>query len=490
MTQNPKNNPGDESENWDFAKWNDESDDVFSPPPPSDDGDEPAFTATEEFPDNSFGESSFGADDAAFGNGEAFASDDDAAFGVADDEAFPTPDEEVGFESMPSPGGIESFGGDPDTDFADLGNSDGGFGSDISEQQNDVFGSNYDGDENFEHQSDDGGFNVDQQDVDEGFSEPAASVADDEDDEFEQSSANDNEKTGFDLKKFIFPAAIAATVLGVGWIGWSTVSPMLMGSSTTAPEVVASAPVDPTPSFPTALPGQQGGNALPPVATLPAEVAPPVVGATEPVALPELAPSVETALPELPSLTTTPELPAVADVSAPQTTTLPAASKQVEYGDLVGGSDRGGIDAIKTSAPTESQSADIAALTDRVSAMEVRLDQKIDDLSNKLDGFLSTMTSADAGIAAPAGMPTLPEQTITPVPVASSGDHRFPPLKPLIVEKATLKGVSRDMGWIDTKSGVVEVKIGDALPVGGTVLNFVNYRGSWLAVTSEGLITQ
>lgn len=482
MTNNPKNNPAEENESWDFSQFGKDSDDVFGSSSP--DEEESVFDSPEDFSSPSFGDPEFG-DDSAFGS--SFGGDDNATFGE-DDDVFPAPGEgDFGLENIPSPTSFNSSSGDPDAEFGDVDND--GFGGDDNGFSSDFGGDFSVDDDDTSNQND----FPDQEEVNDGFALPSNENGDEEEDHlFNSSSANEEEKkSGLDLKKFIFPGVAAAALLGVSYIGWGILSPMLLGDGNAPDVVISESTTTPETAFPSALPGQEGGLPLNEV-SLPEVTSAEAPEATEQnnpgLSLPSLTPEVGVVA-ELPEVT-----PITIDTSVAgsplvteeiQVTETPSPVSELD--ELAGGNDRGGIDAIK-GQDTGHQASVITAINDRITELENKLESQFSELNTKLDRLLPAPTQANMMPAGQFLPPT--EDNGMPVPVAAKAFNPVPPLKPLIVEKASLKGVSRDMGWIDTASGVVEVKIGDALPAGGTVLNFVNYKGSWLAVTSEGLITQ
>jgi hypothetical protein len=263
-------------------------------------------------------------------------------------------------------------------------------------------------------------------------------------------------------------------------------APMFLGGGP-AVTVTQPAPIQSADnSFPTALPsqssaGQEVAQARPqamPIPALPTPAVPaskPVTPATEPLSID---------LPAAPSL----DLPKVVPVEqAPEHIgSKPVKADIAKFDpvdDLVGGIDRGGIDAVK-SAPVASNAPaggrdygkDIDALISRLDSLEGKVEQLA-------DGFDKVVQAKPSTVVTPAGAPAVE------VPAPASSDS-VPPMKPPIIETASLKGVAGDMAWVSTKSGVVEVRVGDVVPNAGKVVAIRNYRDQWIVVTTDGLIVR
>jgi len=283
----------------------------------------------------------------------------------------------------------------------------------------------------------------------------------------EQPAAADKPKS----KLVTYVMAAAAAVIAIGGVVY--VAPSFIGG---APQQVAEVqPVqDDAPPFPSSLPPQ---DIAPPEVIAPevAQVAPPAV---EPVlALPSAeAPA------EAPPALTLPDLQAPA---APQQPTPEAPVAQAPandpFKDLVGGKERGGIDAMKDAEPAAPaapsvHASEVAALAARLEALEGRVETLADSFDNFVEASIKTAQAAPAAVTSPAEQPE-PGKIV-------------PPMKPPIIEGVSLKGVAGDVAWISTKSGVVEVKVGDEIPNGGKVVTFRNYRGDWIVVTTDGLVVR
>jgi hypothetical protein len=265
-------------------------------------------------------------------------------------------------------------------------------------------------------------------------------------------------------------------------------APMFLGGgpaiSVTQPAPIQSADA----TFPTVLPtqnvaGHEVAQAKPPLATIPSLPTPELADAQPAVPATPSQPSLTIDLPTAPSL----GIPK--DATIGQATAainpLPArtdVAKADPVDDLVGGSDRGGIDAVKsasvaTVAPSgRDYGKDIDALISRLDTLEGKVEQLA-------DGFDKVVQSKASTVDAPSG------SQMVEVPAAASSDA-VPPMKPPIVEAASLKGVAGDMAWVSTKSGVVEVRVGDVVPNAGKVVAIRNYRDQWIVVTTDGLIVR
>ncbi|NTF17300.1 hypothetical protein G6L37_02490 [Agrobacterium rubi] len=263
--------------------------------------------------------------------------------------------------------------------------------------------------------------------------------------------------------------AAAAAVIAVAGVAY--VAPSFIGG---APQEVAQVQPaqDDAPPFPTALPAQN--TALPEIkAPEVAQIAPPaVVTPVQPV--PQVAPTLT--LPELPQVAVQP--PAVAEVA-------PTPVRDDPFKDLVGGKERGGIDAMKDNAPVATDAApapasvELAALASRLADLE----GKVDRLADSFDNFVDTTVKPSA--AAP-----VPAVAVKPSTSVDANGNFVPPMKPPIIDGVSLKGVAGEVAWLSSKAGVFEVKVGDAVPNGGDVTAFRKYRGDWIVVTSTGIIVR
>jgi hypothetical protein len=153
--------------------------------------------------------------------------------------------------------------------------------------------------------------------------------------------------------------------------------------------------------------------------------------------------------------------------------------------EMVGGSDRGGLASMKDDAQEVAPvidapvvaSADIAALASRLDEVVKR----IETIEKKVASFGASFEGT-----AEIKTPVASEKPEVLPAVADGGVSA--PLKPPIIENVVLRGVSRDIAWIATGKGVVEVKVGDSIEDAGVVESFQNYRGRWIAVTDKGII--
>jgi hypothetical protein len=293
-------------------------------------------------------------------------------------------------------------------------------------------------------------------------------------------------------KLVTYAMAAAASVVAVGGIFY--VMPSFLGGDAPVDTAQVQPAQGPAEAFPAALPTQSTAQ---PEITPATDVAPTEIAqATPPVlagsATPPAAEAVPTPpaldIPELPTVEPTPpaieaDKPTLALPQAPVGTVedpkLVIPEKEDPFKDLVGGKERGGIDAMKGDAPAAvaaaptAPSGEVAALSARLDALE----GKVDRLSDSFDNYVQTTVKAAEPTPA------------APIVAAAVGDVT-PPMKPPIIEGVSLKGVAGDVAWISTKSGVVEVKSGDEVPNGGKVVSFRNYRGDWIVVTTDGLIVR
>jgi hypothetical protein len=465
-------------------------------------GDEP-FPASDDFG------SSFGGD-AGFGGTEPKDSEDpfgsDDAFGAPD--AFSGTNESFGsddgfgdndFGQMPSPGANpdSSTPGNPDDEFADIG---GTTGFEPDHEQADPFAENAD-----------------------PFADAPAPAAE-EDDAFEAFGSDQPAEAApaaqparassgtSKVGKLIFPVAALAVVGAVGFVGYTQfVAPQPAPTTDTAVLV----PPDNSGSFPSTLPPADGGNiqiadgTLPPTeptTTTPSvnldgdTSAPPAVGedapaipvpsVTPPTAQPDdeltggdragLGTAAAPVLVPLPGATQ-PDAAPVPNVAidpadeAPSPGTLPAAPSL----DVPATEPAPAPALPAAAAPAQDDgptAADMDALESRLSALE----RRIEELSKGMPA-----TAAEAPAPAPAEAATPSEGTR---PALASGT--VPPLKPILVDGVTLKGVSlaKGVAWVSTTSGVVEVKVGDVVPNAGKVVRIRPYAGDWILVTEKGLV--
>ena len=297
------------------------------------------------------------------------------------------------------------------------------------------------------------------------------------------------------VAKWLMAAAAVVVVAGTSYF----VVPSLLGGGQTDVQL---AQVKPTSqdeaSFPTSLPAQpQAGkpSAVLPAAEQPtagqqtAQVQPPVLGqpeATVPaITLPSADPAPSLDPIKLPSADPAP-------ATAAQPAALPAADPAPAKADpldgMVGGTQRGGIDAMREPEAKPAVSATAqkpVANADEIAALESRLEAlegKVGKLADSFDNFVEARSKDTQAV--PEAKPV---KEVSPSASSVSG---IPPMKPPIIESSSLKGVAGDVAWVSTNSGVVEVRVGDDVPGAGKVESFRFYRGSWILVTTEGLIVR
>lgn len=417
--------------------------------------------------------------------------DDDPFNSATDDDAFGGNDSFYSLEQMP-----DADGGS--TDFGDVGGDDDAFG-DIktdSESTGYDFGSTdddlpvskaiTDDASSFDDEAENDPFAdtaATYSNDDDGVSDPFAS-ADDQPAEYEEIvAANENERPAGSSKLKFYLMTAAAVVVGA--FGIVYVAPSFLGGDQT-PQVAQVDPITPAPAqFPSTLPqnntaGEEVAMVAPPmtpaVDTAPNPVLPVTTPETPVLSIPPLAAPATAPAATLPSVKPSVEAP----VMAPVDTVIDDPLK-----DMVGGSGRGGIDALKDKAPVVApvaapaeQSEDLASILSRLGSLE----SKVEKLADSFDNYVQLQPAAAA--------PAKPAVTRSDArPVVQSGEI-IPPMKPPIIEGASLKGIAGDLAWISTGSGVVEVRIGDTVPKGGKVVAFKNYRGSWIVVTTDGLIVR
>ncbi|MNU30474.1 hypothetical protein D3C71_189740 [compost metagenome] len=409
--------------------------------------------------------------------------EDDPFNSATDDDGFGGSDSFYSLEQMPDADGQDSFsdlGGD---DFGDIKTDDEPVSYDFGGESDDLPAGRVisDGPSSYEEAEDPfnsaSSYSSDQDD-EESIDPFAAPVDGSEGDASDEQAAPADKPKSSKLVTYVMAAA--AAVVAVGGIVY--VMPSLLGGGSPV-EVAQVRPAQAPDSFPASLPGQN--KAQPEIA--PAEIAvanPPAlaVPATPAAADPAgLAPPA-LSLPDLPEAQ--PVKPAL---TLPQPTATAAADpqpvapvKEDPFKDLVGGKERGGIDAMKDKDPVVAVAAP-AVSSDEVAKLSARLDAlegKVDRLADSFDNFVQSPVKEAPKAVAPAE-----------IAAASTGDVN-PPMKPPIIEGVSLKGVAGDVAWISTKSGVVEVKAGDDVPNGGKVVSFRNYRGEWIVVTTDGLIVR
>lgn len=429
-------------------------------------GDEASFDAEYDFSSMKWGDEAdqpnaksaeadpFGEDDgfSPFGNGGS-----DSAFGQDGAEDFT-------FESMPEPGasGVPGIG-NADDEFADIPHEGVTTGGDAFDE-GDAFEAEplpLRGGSRSRDAFDDEDAGEDRRDV---FEDP-----DQAEDHSYEADGNEEEEIAEAapapartlLSKLIVPAVLA--VVGVaGYVGYGT----LFTSAPEAPPKVASneAPLAGPVEFPRSLPGA----AKPAAGPVPVELGKP--GPQPQPVTPGLS------IPEMPRSTLHP----------PAATPTPI---QIADDDLVGGK-RDGIPSTTSqlpvaqapSAPASNGEAELARQIETLRREFVGMQRDLADLKGRLAG-------------APSAILPVAPITSTPVRAAALPADVVPPLKPAIVEGVSLKGVSvkpgaRDVAWVSTKSGVVEVSEGDDVPEAGQVIKLRPYNGDWILVTSKGIVTR
>jgi len=397
------------------------------------------------------------------------------------------------FVSMPDPtaSGAAFGDGDDNDEFADVSGN-----GDDSEAVWDGEGDLEDEDSSsFSDDSEDGevDFKEDENDTeDDGFSFDENETEDDDD---ELSAQTPSPAGNGGIRRLIFPIAAAAVLGVVVYGGYSVLSPILFGGGEPPPQVVAGGTDTPSaPSFPADLPGVSGASTPsgPSAPMLPDRTPPQAPSVELPASLSSRAPDPQVAdpapgtlpqaatpssLPPAPGAggLTLPELPAPAG-DAVRTATIPLEEE------LAGGPSRGGIDALRPPADAGLQTALDGSALAKLEALE----RAIDEIRKELSEVRANVASFNERFSA-AGATNLNPQAVSYVP-QSLPEGALPPLKPRIIEEVSLKGVSRDMAWVSTKSGVVEVKEGDSIPGAGTVVSMRTYGGNWFLVTTDGLV--
>jgi hypothetical protein len=409
--------------------------------------------------------------------------DDDPFSAASEDDGFGGSDSFYSLEQMPDADGPDSFsdlGGD---DFGDIKTDDEPVSYDFGGEADDLPAGRVitDSPSSYQDEAEDpfdttsSSYHVEQDD-EESIDPFAVPDAGHEGDDAEEAAPAEAKKSS---KLVTYAMAAAAAVVAVGGIAY--VMPSILGGGSPVEVAQVQPAQNSVDSFPAALPVQN--KAQPEIA--PAEVA----AATPPaLAIPATPPAAAVADPAPPALAL-PELPAAQPEPADKPAlALPAVAdpKPVEavkddpFKDLVGGKERGGIDAMKDKepavaapAPTVS-SKEVADLAARLDALE----GKVGKLADSFDNFVQTTVKEAPKAAVPAQV------------VAANPGEVAPPLKPPVFEDLSLKGVAGDVAWISTKSGVIEVKAGDDVPNAGKVVSFRNYRGDWIVVTTDGLIVR
>lgn len=496
--------------------------------------------------DYDFSAMKFGDDDDARGADASSGDDIFGAFGGADSgDDFGDDGNQYDFEKMPDPSQPKATFGDIDAEFADISDNRSKPASstmaDFEEEKDFAPAASESSDEDDDPYENDEG-SGDDYDVDREGAD--SEIEDDEfaDDEVEENAASPSrgakkrsasaDRPG--IGKFAVPLAAVLGVCVMGYGAYSYVSPMIFGG----PEPIQSAspPVQPqASSFPTSLPGKQTppmqplSQPLPPSTTQQSSMPPP---APAPIQSAQVAQPA--AMPPPPQIFQSaqgsglppPQAPHMAQPVFPPQGGLPggivlpemrrdASSPESSVGsdnELVGGSNRGGIAAMKEALPRPDAMS--PSIEEKFGSLQVQIDalrNQILVLADALNGRGAVSSSAPQPMPAqplsyPPPQPMPPQPTgvvVHPAPMPSAGSGQefqqavqpipvglLPPLKPVIVEGVSLKGVSRDVAWVSTASGVVEVKEGGMIPNAGEVIKIKSYGGDWIVVTTQGIIVR
>ena len=399
-----------------------------------------------------------------------------------DDDGFGGGDSFYSLEQMPDTDSHDAFtdlGGSDD--FGDIKTDDGPVSYDFGSEAEDLPAGRKITDDHSQYEASDdpfggaGGYDVAQDDDGDTVDPFALPDADPAEASAEEEVAGAEPKAKSKFMTYLMAAA--AAVIAVAGIAY--VVPSFIGSA--PQEVAAVQPVqDDAPPFPASLPVQSVAQ---PEITAPevAQVTPPVV--------PPIQPSSE-AKPVDPPALTLPDLQPGAVDTAPVAVRPPVVAeapsipaKDDPFKDLVGGKERGGIDAMKDTAPSvtdaksDAASGELAALARRLADLE----GKVDRLADSFDNYVEMNVKSAPAVHEPA--------STTTASVDASGNF-VPPMKPPIIEGVSLKGVAGDVAWLSSKAGVFEVKVGDPVPNGGDVTAFRQYRGDWIVVTTSGIIVR
>jgi hypothetical protein len=481
------------------------------------DNQNPDFDADYDFSKMDFG----GSEETATGTSKAVApaaDDDDVFAGFGGGAAQGTDDfesegEGFEFEDMPDPNRPMAVTGNVDDEFSDLTNDRPAarpVAAALNDQDDDPFadeGSEFEGADANEEDLEDA------DDADDPFG-----AADDEDEQ-----ADEEEEVarparrgagGSDQRSSIMKYALPlAAVLGVGFLGYSGYNYVLpMFSGAPAPQQQAQASLPPqSGNFPQKLPGQPAPvqattpvAPAQPVAQLPAQPLPtmpngPVMNQRPPQTPPpaaiagmgqsgQMAQPMQLSLDALPGGIVLPDmqaqpnqqpLPPQQPVQAQQQPIRPPPGVTVED-DLVGGRGRSGIGVPKDLPAPAAASASFESRFTSLAGEIDGLKRQIASLSARLDG--ASRSGATPVVSIDDGLVSEPAKRIP--------DDVVPPLKPVVVEGVSLKGVSRDVAWVSTVSGVVEVKEGDNVPNAGDVVKIRPYGGEWIVVTTQGIVVR
>jgi len=455
-------------------------------------GDDDPFGESSLGKDVSFGSDGDEAEDAPFASMSDSGGDDqlvefqDEGFGVVADDPFGD-DDPFNVQDMPTPGSTpdpSSFG-NPDEEFADLETDDEAPSEDAFAEA-DGFNS---GDDLFmgdEEPEEPGAGSAEEDEIEDVFADGS-----EDEDTYEPAAEKSNERSG--LSKLIFPAAAAAAAVGAAYVGYTTLLPMFSGPGQQPP--IVSVQPDNVPAFPSALPGQEGGLQLPeaipsdrqPLPQTPSQLADGADRASSGVPDTRVQSGADT------DGLLLPPLPGPVAGGTPVTASEDGLSLPSIEDEIVAGGRDGGIDALRgpeagplpqVEAPEPTVTPAGSELVRRIERIEERLevlDERISEIALRQPSAPAAAQAEEAdGAAKPAASELAP---------AELGDL-VPPLKPLVIESANLKGVSRDTAWVSTSSGVVEVKAGDSIPGGGKVVKIVEYEGDWIVVTTDGIVVR
>lgn len=120
-----------------------------------------------------------------------------------------------------------------------------------------------------------------------------------------------------------------------------------------------------------------------------------------------------------------------------------------------------------------------SSFSSRMAALETAISEIRSDLTD-LKKFRAIQTQKNqVAVAAP-------QPARAPAPKVDTDNA--PPLKPAIIESYVLKGVAQNAAWLDSGRGIVKVSPGDALPGAGVVKSIRQSEGTWMVVTSLGII--
>lgn len=114
--------------------------------------------------------------------------------------------------------------------------------------------------------------------------------------------------------------------------------------------------------------------------------------------------------------------------------------------------------------------------------------------SSESDSTTSTNTKTTSKTPPPAPSTTTPPSQRRPAqmqrsaPRSTEGASIAPPAKPMVVQGYYLKGVSRDLAWIDTGNGIIRVGEGQEIEGLGRVRRISRSQDDWIVTTDAGLI--